>query len=96
MSVRQLLASMDSCEITEWIAYDQLEPFGEQREDLRVGQICSTVANHSFSPPTKPRKPTDYMLFAQADQPETQPTLLKDAKAQSDLIRQVIFGVKKD
>ena len=92
MSVRQLLASLDSSEITEWIAYDQLEPFGEQREDLRVGQICSTVANHSFSPPKKPHRPSDYMLFS----PERQdkPVLLQDPKAQSDLIRQALFGVK--
>jgi hypothetical protein len=57
-----------------------------------MGLVCSTVANHSISPPKKPHRPSDYMLFS----PERQdkPVLLQDPKAQSDLIRQALFGVK--
>jgi len=28
-----------------WEAYDRLEPFGEQRADFRIGQLCSVVTN---------------------------------------------------
>ncbi len=31
--------------VAEWIAYNQLEPIGEERADLRAGIIASTVAN---------------------------------------------------
>lgn len=95
MTVRQLLESLDSREITEWLAYDQIEPFGPQREDLRTGLICSTVANHSLSPPRQPVRPSDFMLFAdERRERKDGPVLLPDAKAQSDLIRQAVFGHK--
>lgn len=91
----QLLETISSAELTEWLAYDQIEPFGPQREDLRTGLICSTVANHSMSPPKKPVRASDFMLFAEP-QPNrsSKPVLLADPQAQSDLIRQAIFGVK--
>ncbi|MBU3694793.1 MAG: hypothetical protein FGM40_08205 [Rhodocyclaceae bacterium] len=95
MTVRQLLETIDSAELAEWLAYDQIEPFGPQREDLRAGLICSTVANHSMSPPRRPRRPSDYMLFAhEPGQAFDAPVLLADPKSHSDLIRQAIFGVK--
>ena len=92
--MRQLLETIDSAELTEWLAYDQIEPFGPQREDLRTGLVCSTVANFSMSPPKKPHKPSDYMLFAEGrGQGDSKPVLLADPKSQSDLIRQAIFGM---
>jgi hypothetical protein len=90
-TVRELLASIDSAELTEWLAYDRIEPFGEERADLRTGMVCSTVANHSFAPPRDPRKPADYMLFAQ--RADAAPIALADPKAQSDLIRAAVFRV---
>lgn len=75
------------------MAFDSLEPFGEARADLRAGIIAATMANHSMSPPKEPRRPIDYMLFAK--RPEVKPILLADKKAQSNLLKQVLFG-KKD
>jgi hypothetical protein len=48
-----------------------------------------------MSPPKKPVRASDFMLFAEVE-PKTasKPVLLADPKAQSDLIRQAIFGVK--
>lgn len=28
-----------------WIEYDQIEPFGEERADLRIAQLCALIAN---------------------------------------------------
>lgn len=36
---------MSSREFTEWMAYDTLDPIGQERADLRAGIIASTVAN---------------------------------------------------
>ena len=32
-------------EFTEWIAYNNIDPFGELRADLRQAQICALTAN---------------------------------------------------
>lgn len=45
MTVRQLLASMDSEELTHWMGFERIEPFGGLVEDFRAGQVASTVFN---------------------------------------------------
>ena len=43
------------------MAYARLEPFGEDRADLRAGIIASTVANAHRDPKKSPFKPQDFM-----------------------------------
>ena len=57
-----LHASISSEELTEWIAYDQIEPIGETRAVVRTGLICSTFANVMGGGET-PLTPADFMLF---------------------------------
>lgn len=38
---------MSSRELSEWMAFSSLEPFGEIREDYRAGLLCATIANAS-------------------------------------------------
>ena len=76
------------------MAYDSIEPFGEQRADLRAGIIASVVANHSMAPPREARRPSDYMLFAGKHE-ESDGVILADPKAQSKLLKQTLFGVKE-
>ncbi len=45
MDVDGLLASLSSRQITEWMAYFALEPFGEERADLRAALIACLIAN---------------------------------------------------
>lgn len=45
MTVRELLDRIDSREMSEWMAYYRIEPFGEMRADLRQQSICATIAN---------------------------------------------------
>lgn len=63
MPVGQLLASVSSRELTEWQAFFRLEPFGEDRADLRAGIIASTVANTARDPKQrkKPFLPREFM-----------------------------------
>ena len=39
------MARCDSREFAEWLAYYELEPWGEERADLRAGIVASTIAN---------------------------------------------------
>lgn len=43
--MRELLHRIDSRELTEWQCYFALEPWGEERADLRAGIVSSTIAN---------------------------------------------------
>jgi len=64
MTVRQLLATMDSKELCEWAGYYSLEPFGSFREsDVPAGIIASTIANCNRSKNSKSFKPEDFMPF---------------------------------
>lgn len=62
MPVSELLARMPARELDEWQAYARIEPFGEEREDLRMGTIASTIANTAFGRKkgSKAFKPSDF------------------------------------
>jgi hypothetical protein len=45
MAVAEAKERISSNEFTDWMAYAELEPFGEERADLRAGIIASTIAN---------------------------------------------------
>lgn len=52
------------------MAYYQLEPFGEERDDLRSGIIASTIANANRGKGQKPFKPSDFMPSVQEEKPK--------------------------
>lgn len=61
MTVGELLSRISSRELSEWRAYCALEPFGEERADLRAGIVASTMANVFRKSGTKPYKAQDFM-----------------------------------
>lgn len=62
-TVRELFERIDSREFSEWMAYAEIEPFGEERADLRSGIIAATVANANRNPKKRrrPFKPIDFV-----------------------------------
>lgn len=54
---------MPSSEFSEWMAFAALEPFGENRADLRAGIVASTLANIHRKKGAKAFAPTDFMPF---------------------------------
>ena len=42
---RELLESLTSAEYTEWLAYDAIDPYGNERGDLRAAIVASVMAN---------------------------------------------------
>lgn len=63
MPVGEMLGRMSSAEITEWLAFYQLEPFGGERDDLRTGIVAATVANVNRDPKKqkRPFEASDFM-----------------------------------
>lgn len=72
--MRELLARVDSRELTEWAAYFSLEPWGTEVEDWRAGLIASTIANANRDPKRQrqPFQPKDFMPQREPQQVEAQ------------------------
>lgn len=62
--MRELLARVDSRELTEWMAYAELEPFGERRADVRAAEIAWVMANLWRGKNQKPYELEDFLLAA--------------------------------
>lgn len=59
-----MLSRMDSRELAEWAAYYSIEPFGEERDDLRAGIVASVIANVNRGKSSKVYEPQDFMPFS--------------------------------
>jgi hypothetical protein len=49
-----MLSELDSAELTEWMAFYQLEPFGDLMADRRHGIATSVLANVNRDAKAKP------------------------------------------
>ena len=67
MTVRELLNRIDSRELSEWVAYDTLEPIGSVRVDLAGAVVASTVANCHRGKDQPAFTPMDFMLLQDRD-----------------------------
>lgn len=62
MTVRELLRRIDARELIEWQAFYTLEPFGDERADLRAGVIAATMANAWRGKGQKAASPQDFVM----------------------------------
>jgi hypothetical protein len=62
MTVEELSGRMSSREFAEWMAFYRIEPFGDQRADMRSAIVASTMANLLGK---KKFAPADFMLFTE-------------------------------
>lgn len=60
-TVEELLGAISSRELTEWIAFDQVEPIGDRRGDLQAGVVAATVANVNRAKGARAYLVTDFM-----------------------------------
>lgn len=61
MSVRRAQQEVSGPEFAEWMAYETLEPFGPDVQDLRFGILGSLIAN-VFAGKGRSAKAEDFML----------------------------------
>lgn len=81
---------MTSADISEWMAFDAIEPIGDHGAYLRAAQLTAMVGNAAGARPQL--RPAQFMP---ADPFETEgPVLLADPKAQSDLVRGLFKGTR--
>lgn len=67
MTVVEAQSRIDSREFAEWIAYYNVEPFGEERGDLRNGIVAAAIVNTAANRKSgAPATPGDFMPFSEA------------------------------
>jgi Protein of unknown function (DUF4035) len=68
MTVAELQLRMSSSEFTEWMAYERIDPFGADRDDLRMGIAVATWVNAQSK--ENQVTPRDFMPFMDEDEEE--------------------------
>lgn len=71
VTVAELLSRIDSRELSEWMAFYKLEPWGDERADLRIAILASLYANANRKKGQAPFKPSDFI--PRFEPPEEQP-----------------------
>lgn len=73
-----MLAEMRPHHLGEWMALYEIDPWGEQRADLRSGIVASTLANIHRDPKRRASayKPEDFMPYV--ERKEASPIALID------------------
>lgn len=80
MSVKKAQREINSAEFAHWVAYYRIDPFGDERADLRAGIIASTVANVHATKKSQQLKPADFM-------PDFEPPKRQSTKEMIDVMR---------
>jgi len=52
---------MPSSEVTSWLAYYKLEPFGSERDNWHAATIASILVNANLKKGKPPAQPSDFM-----------------------------------
>ncbi len=69
--VHEIERELNGVQLAEYMAYDQIEPFGEQRADMRSASVCVTLANINRGKGKRAFKLGDFMLFTKTDRRQT-------------------------
>jgi hypothetical protein len=90
-TVKELLTRIDSHELTEWVAYDSIDPFGETRADIRQGYLTSAFYNANSKKGAKQLTPKDFIIGDTSKRRPSKQTPQEMASALS-----TIFGAPKN
>jgi len=65
-TVRELENRLSGKELSEWMAFERVEPFGVQMDNFRAGQICAAIVNCNGGKNGKAVSASDFIpLFTQ-------------------------------
>jgi hypothetical protein len=81
---RELLRRVTSIEMSEWYAYYCVDPWGEERADLRQAITTAMIANVNRGKDDKAFTPEDFMPFTKKNKERSKP---QDWKIQLALLK---------
>lgn len=95
MPVRRLLQEVDSAEITEWMAFETLEPFGPLADQYRAGVTAAAAFNSQRCKESdRYFMPHEFVAELAAEHQRRKPPARELSPGElSDLIDAELFGV---
>jgi hypothetical protein len=82
--------------IAEWAAFDALEPFGEERADLRVSALLQTMVNLQRNQKRHPRPFTlDDFILRFGDAAPAAPRRTQTPQQQFDILKAIALAYAK-
>ena len=78
-TVEELLHSISSTELAEWIAYYSVCPFGEERADFRQAITSMLLANQWRGKGAKPAKLEQFLPFQNKPQRKQTPEQMRQS-----------------
>lgn len=66
-TVGELERSMTTRELTDWMAYYQLEPWCDDRRDMQIAVVAATIANANRGKNQRSYRPEDFLVVRPAD-----------------------------
>ncbi len=88
----ELLRTLSSEELTEWIAYHGISPIDDARGDLQAGIVASVVANANRAPKTPAFQPADFMPYIDRPEPTRSPPFIEQAKRRLHVVTVIRHG----
>lgn len=86
------MRDISSVEFTDWVAYYNIEPFGDRIADVRMGMIASTMANIHRDTKKPAFEPADFIPWSDARR-AAEPILFEDPKDQAKFVALTVFGI---
>ena len=80
MTVNELLERMSSRELSEWMAYMQLEPFGAEIDLIGHAIVASTIANVNRKKGSKAYTVQDFMPQFGKQEPQSVEAMIQIAE----------------
>ena len=90
-TVREAQARCDSREFAEWVAFDQLNPFGQHRVLVLLSELCAMFFNANTDDKTRKLRPADFMPYMKI--PKQKPQTVDQQKDNLELIARAM-GMK--
>ena len=81
--------------LDEWMAYSQIEPFGEMRAELRNGELCALLANLKRDTKRKatPFRASDFMHYLDEPRPAKKQSIEEQKQLMISIAK--AFGAKE-
>ncbi len=94
-------ASITSWQFSEWMAFYRLEPFGDERDDVRMARLATVICNTIFSTWTGEEGPFTekdmlYEFKSERDDDDEDEESLEEARARTAQIWDASLSTRAD